>query len=59
MPTALLSSPRLRRPIDMAYPCAEAALKRQTVKSMGAAEFFHKPVNLDELCVALCRVLAA
>ncbi|MGA2964073.1 MAG: response regulator [Candidatus Korobacteraceae bacterium] len=31
----------------------------QTVKSMGAAEFFHKPVNMDELCVAVCRVLAA
>jgi CheY-like chemotaxis protein len=31
----------------------------QTVKSMGAAEFFHKPVSLDELCVALRRVLAA
>ena len=31
----------------------------QTVKSMGAAEFFHKPVNLDELCIAVCRVLAA
>ena len=31
----------------------------QTVKSMGAAEFFHKPVNLDELCVAVCRVLVA
>jgi CheY-like chemotaxis protein len=30
-----------------------------TVKSMGAAEFFHKPVNLDELRVAVCRVLAA
>ncbi len=30
-----------------------------TVKSMGAAEFFHKPVNLDELRVAVCRVMAA
>jgi hypothetical protein len=29
------------------------------VKLMGAAEFFHKPVNMDELCVAVCRVLAA
>jgi CheY-like chemotaxis protein len=35
-------------------PCVE-----RTVKSMGAAEFFHKPVNMDELCVAVCRVLAA